>query len=443
MVSLVDTIANLDCNNLGTNPIAFVITDSSGNTSSGVFTATVLDTFPPTIQLNDISIYGDTGGNYPDVSFADVDTGSSDNCGTINNDFELRQFTCSDIGVHAIDVVVSDASGNISTGLVAVSVLDTFPPQIICVMDFTVNVCDPVEYFAPITTDNCGAPVPELISGLESGAAFPIGVTEIVYRATDGNGNTSECMFNITVEVDLAIDLQPTDASCFDFSDGSIEYTVSGGTAPYMVNIDPVQQDSLTLHAGKYFVTVDDSQGCSIVDSFEIFQPDLLIITDIQTTNESASPGSDGTIDITVEGGTEDYTFSWTKDGEFFSDLEDLINLNAGEYVCTIIDNNGCIIVSDIIAIEKETSVIDTEFDASINLFPNPNNGNFTVEFDDLSLSSIELSMFTTTGKLVYSSVSDPINGKIEIDQDILSGLYFIRFQSDNKTALKRIIIQE
>ena len=116
--------------------------------------------------------------------------------------------------------------------------------------------------------------------------------------------------------------------------------------------------------------------------------------------------------------------------------------MNAGEYLCTIIDANGCEFITEALTVEMESSVLDTEFDNSITLFPNPNDGNFFIEFEDLNLNLIQLDIINTTGQKLFSGVKEIKSKRVKINHDIQSGLYFVRLQADDKIALKRIIIQ-
>jgi hypothetical protein len=83
-------------------------------------------------------------------------------------------------------------------------VKDLVPPSIFCPADIKVN-CETgsktakVTYTKPTAMDN-GKDVPvKLIAGLESGEAFPAGVTKITYSAEDAAGNAAKCSFNVTV----------------------------------------------------------------------------------------------------------------------------------------------------------------------------------------------------------------------------------------------------
>ena len=52
---------------------------------------------------------------------------------------------------------------------------------------------------------------------------------------------------------------------------------------------------------------------------------------------------SDGSIDITVSGGTVNYSYSWIRiGGNFTSSSEDLNSLDPGVYAVVVTDANGC-----------------------------------------------------------------------------------------------------
>lgn len=82
---------------------------------------------------------------------------------------------------------------------------DIVAPTITCPASVVTNnspatACSAVVTYGAISaTDNCTAPNITLVSGLPSGSTFPVGVTTIVYRATDGVGLSNTCSFTVTV----------------------------------------------------------------------------------------------------------------------------------------------------------------------------------------------------------------------------------------------------
>jgi len=117
-------------------------------------------------------------------------------------------------GVTTVSYRATDAAGNSSTCSFTVTVVDNQPPTINCPANVTASaapgLCSAVVTYGSISaTDNCSAPSITLISGLPSGSTFPVGITTIVYRASDSSNNTSTCSFTVTVR-----DLQVPTITC-------------------------------------------------------------------------------------------------------------------------------------------------------------------------------------------------------------------------------------
>ncbi|MBK9016578.1 MAG: DUF11 domain-containing protein [Saprospiraceae bacterium] len=150
---------------------------------------------------------------------------------------------------------------------------------------------------------------------------------------------------------DLVLSSYVTDASCELVADGAIDLVVSGSGAPFTYDWsndgadvpDNDPQDLSGLPAGSYTVTVTDNFGCEAVLMVLVEQPTAIQIAgnvgDVTTVG-----GNDGYVDLTVSGGTPNYTFDWDNDGAETpdDDTEDLFDLVAGTYVVTVTDANLC-----------------------------------------------------------------------------------------------------
>ncbi len=162
---------------------------------------------------------------------------------------------------------------------------------------------------------------------------------------TDGNG----CIANINA---IAI-TQPAaplttaigvtqNVNCFGQNTGSISVTVNGGTAPYAYNWSNGNntQNITNLAAGNYSVTVTDANGCTEnINAIAISQPGASLgATVTSTQNVSCTGGGNGSIDVTVSGGTMPYSYSWSNG----STSEDISGLATGAYTVNITDANGC-----------------------------------------------------------------------------------------------------
>ncbi len=188
---------------------------------------------------------------------------------------------------------------------------------------------------------------------------------------TDGNGCvlvSPMVTINEPSAVALALD-GTTNVSCNGGADGSISITVTGGTAPYTYawSNGATTEDLVGLVAGSYVGTITDANGCMLVSAaVMITEPSALALTLDGTTDASCNGGNDGTISISVVGGSGSYTYAWSNGAT----TEDLVGLAAGNYTGTITDANGCTLASSMITINEPSAIqisLDGTTDASCN----------------------------------------------------------------------------
>ena len=97
-----------------------------------------------------------------------------------------------------------------------------------------------------------------------------------------------------------------------------------------------------------------DENGCSVSIEVEITETEAMAISETHSDytgyGVSCNGATDGSINITVTGGTGIYTYDWSN-GEI---TENITDLNAGVYSVTVTDENGCSI-----SIEEEITESD------------------------------------------------------------------------------------
>ena len=199
---------------------------------------------------------------------------------------------------------------------------------------------------------------------------------------TDAQGCTAFTGATVNEPTPLVANFTVVDASCFGYEDGSIEMTVSGGVAPY--SFDWGNQNSIFLNnpselldslpAEEYFIRVHDDNGCIVEQVINVDQPVEVVVTAV-VTDPLCYEGTDGSIDLTISGGTPNYSTAWSNGAT----TEDITGLTLGTYVYTVTDAQGCIVEDssrlnqpDLIEIEYDingVSCID-QTDADIFVYP-------------------------------------------------------------------------
>ncbi|MFN8396251.1 MAG: HYR domain-containing protein [Bacteroidia bacterium] len=190
---------------VGVTTNVFRVTDASGNTATCSFTVTVVDNQVPTITCpSNISVNNTTGQCSATATYT-APTGA-DNCAgsTTTQTSGLASGATFPVGVTTNVFRVTDASGNTATCSFTVTVVDNQLPSIICPANVSVSAtsgqCNAaVTYSTPSGTDNCAGSTTAQTAGFASGATFPVGVTNNIFRVTDASGNTSTCAFTVTV----------------------------------------------------------------------------------------------------------------------------------------------------------------------------------------------------------------------------------------------------
>ena len=175
--------------------------------------------------------------------------------------------------------------------------------------------------------------------------------------------------------------------SCNGDSDGSISITANGGTpfgtAPFykVVWTGPNRfgstlENITNLEPGTYDLRVTDANGCVLNEQFIITEP--LALTLFGTTSNfngfgvSGNGANDGSIDITVSGGTNGYTFGWsTLDGAIPVGQEtnqNITGLTAGTYTVIVTDQNGCTITDSWIITEPLELLVVEQLASHVNV---------------------------------------------------------------------------
>lgn len=130
------------------------------------------------------------------------------------------------------------------------------------------------------------------------------------------------------------------DNYCTSNSNGKIYLRPSGGIKPYQFlwNNGATTQNRIGLVSANYIVTITDSFGCSLIDTFTIDSISSTIKTNDSIVHAYCSINI-GHINLNPSGGAKPYTFLWNNGDT----TKNRTSLNAGLYFVTITDQNNCI----------------------------------------------------------------------------------------------------
>ncbi|PCH95279.1 MAG: hypothetical protein COB85_04680 [Bacteroidetes bacterium] len=161
----------------------------------------------------------------------------------------------------------------------------------------------------------------------------------------------------IAYELNIATSITPLDVSCYGGSDGGADLLVNYGKTPYAYNwtTGDTIEDISGVIAGTYSVVITDSVNCIVYDSVTVNEPDA-ITTTVIGTDASCPNGSDGSANLTTNGGIIPYGFLWST----LETTEDITGLSEGQYSVIVTDSNGCIANDTVIINDPDTLIAAT-----------------------------------------------------------------------------------
>ncbi len=199
--------------------------------------------------------------------------------------------------------------------------------------------------------------------------------------------------------------------------------------------------------SGIYYVKVIAFNNTEAIDSVLVTVVDYPSVS-ISTTATSFLENQ--AVQFTATGVAESYHWDF---GDFGKAEGAIVNHNfpiAGVYnvVLTAANKHCSTTSSKQITILQDTSGTGIEVQTAEKLgllvFPNPADESITLQLDNLMAGEIELTIYSETGKLMYSKTKrlDPGNSKVEIDvDDWAAGVYFVNASNKLQQNRSKFII--
>jgi hypothetical protein len=165
----------------------------------------------------------------------------------------------------------------------------------------------------------------------------PSGIYSVTVTATGGCTTSTSVLINQPSA--LILTNTNTNVDCNGGNNGAIDLTVSGGVGPYdyLWSNTATTEDIGSLSAGTYSVVVTDYNGCTSTSSHILTAPSDIIISGV-ATNPSCSAVSNGSINISISGGSPGFSYLWNNTAT----TQDITGISNGTYVVLVTDTNGC-----------------------------------------------------------------------------------------------------
>ena len=257
--------------------------------------------------------------------------------------------------------------------------------------------------------------------------------------ATDDDGSCVYCTLTATLDIEHV--------SCAEAQDGQIAVAAEGAfpdSSAMTYTLLPngiAQADSVFagLPGGFYEVIVADESGCADTLQAEVAEPDPLLVL-LDEVVGSVPEQAEGSIAITVSGGTAPYEFSWLQlDGVFTSGEEDVTGLNPGTYQVTVTDANGCSTTSFEITVESIVGIGETDALLALSVYPNPTSDQFYLA-PPSGTGTMTVRLFTLEGRMVWNDeYANPPESVVIPVHDLANGQYVVHVSMEQKQWFEKV----
>ncbi|MCB9231265.1 MAG: T9SS type A sorting domain-containing protein [Bacteroidia bacterium] len=277
---------------------------------------------------------------------------------------------------------------------------------------------------SPFTYSWSNSATTQDISGLSAGT--------FVVTVTDNNGCALSDSATLNDPLPLSLNFAATDASCPGVSNGAIDLTVTGGTAPYTYvwNNSATTQDISGLAPGAYNVTVTDSKGCTAMGSENVGQGSGFTLTMSSTPEHNSN--MDATATATPSGGNPPYTYAWSPGG---GTTQTISNLSGNQsYTVTVNDANGCSATDSVspgVVIGLTEDIL-----SQIQIYPNPAKDQVSIE---TYFIPEKITLHDALGRVLIEVLPDSKLTTLQIS-GIGKGLYFLKIQYQNNSVSSKLL---
>jgi hypothetical protein len=263
-------------------------------------------------------------------------------------------------------------------------------------------------------------------------------IVDVTDPATNCTGSDTILVSQSFLNVNLGPDLTLCDGE---------SATLDAGTGPtgYLWNGGATSQTITVNQSGTYSVQVTDALGCTATDQVIVTAAPApnVSYTSVGTAPLFATVQFNGTSTANITSWTWDFGDGFTATGQ--NPTHNFVAMGTFN-VCLTVDDGTCentfcqqFVVSD------PVDIADELFSAGVKVYPNPNTGLFSIDFDLPKFMDVQVEIMNLTGQTVYSSELSGVRvhrEEVNLSQ-ASAGMYFLRLTSTKgNEMIKKIVIE-
>ncbi|MCF8464392.1 MAG: HYR domain-containing protein [Flavobacteriales bacterium] len=415
---------------IGSGVAIIVVTDDAGNSTECEFNLTAIDNTNPIVTCPPAQTLGLNANcefvvpNYTTMSSA------SDACGAVS----LTQSPAAGSVITSqlnATIIAEDENGNTATCTFFVTPIG----MQVSVQGANATCSNGNNGSAIVTVTGGTPPYSQDWAGFNPTALAAGNYAVIV---TDVNGCSATGSVTIGGGQPFQIELTPN--GVVEVCEGeSVQLSVPSGYAAYNWSTGATVSTINVSNEATYWVSVTDGNGCvSNTDTTEV-----VFYTEVAPVVEVGSNGL-----LTASNDTAQ-SYQWYLNGSPIPGATSYVHCPtvSGNYVVVIVDANGCEVESNINELTFNPNapclVGIEEYGLSLNIYPNPSNGQFSVKYELRHDAKMELAVFDMLGNRIIETIRLNRSNGVQI-VDLTSqadGVYLLRVLLDDTEMIQQRLI--
>ncbi len=261
-------------------------------------------------------------------------------------------------------------------------------------------------------------------TGSSASCIYANAAANYVLTVTDNNGCTAVSN-TIPVSVYPHPAVTATTLTPVICANDSSQVCSTTGFASYFWNTGATTTCIIATHAGNYYVTVTDANGCTAVSNH------------LAVNTYPLSP-----VSVSVNGDTltafNAVTYQWYFNNQPINNATNAVYIatQSGIYMVEISDTNGCHVTSNNINVTV-SGIHTITTSAGIKVYPNPSHNTWQLEVENDWLNST-IEVVDAEGRLVFKSEIE--NQQSAISFDAAHGIYTLHIYNHQKNATQKLV---
>ncbi|MBI9035225.1 MAG: T9SS type A sorting domain-containing protein, partial [Bacteroidales bacterium] len=229
----------------------------------------------------------------------------------------------------------------------------------------------------------------------------------------------------------------------------TLEIASNGGSGTIQFSIDNgvswSDDNEFTLNSGEnYSIVIKDENDCEQIYANNPVSFEAIYASDvsIEVSPEYAVCAGE-TITLTAIC-ADDVDFSWNLSSVLSSVLEVTEAIGSYDYTVTAVNQDNCSSQSTVEITFTDCTGVEQIEESAISIYPNPNTGEFSLEFETQKLPKA-VRIYSTQGKMVFEQSSKELITNLMTFNlpNLHPGVYYTQIEFEGEIVIKKMVIKE